>query len=124
MILNVTFVLLFYRSWVCSCSGCEATLAIHKRERINEYTKEIRSHPNPFNNQTIITFFIDEPGNYSVNIYNLIGKSVFTKSKTFEGDKEVSFTIDFNTKKVSSGVYYYHIQSDNFLKKGKLLFLK
>ncbi len=100
------------------------TLAIQERETINEYTKEIRLYPNPFNNQTIITFFIDEPGDYSVNIYNLIGKSIFTKSKTFEGDKEVSFMIDFNTKKVSSGVYYYHIQSDNFLKKGKLLFLK
>tara|TARA_B100000401_G_C52794940_1_gene715380 strand:+ start:172 stop:1893 length:1722 start_codon:yes stop_codon:yes gene_type:complete len=107
-----------------TCSRCEVTLAIYERETINEHTKEIRSYPNPFNNQTIITFFIDEPGDYSVNIYNLIGKSIFTKSKTFEGDKEVSFVIDFNTKKVSSGVYYYHIQSDNFLKKGKLLFLK
>jgi len=69
-----------------------------------------QNFPNPFDNQTNISFFLPKSANVDLYIYDLTGKKIKTIFNEFlnEGNhnKKVN-VLDDNGKKISSGVYYY-----------------
>ena len=86
-----------------------------------------QNFPNPFNGQTNIEFTIQNPNNISIKIFDANGKTVKT---LFEGYHNRGTSVlkwdgknTFN-EIVSTGIYFYSIKSENYLKTKKLIFSK
>ncbi len=81
-----------------------------------------QNYPNPFNPSTTISYAIPNSGNVVLKIYNVLGQELRTLINQFQsaGTHKVSF----DASRLSSGVYFYSIQADNFTKVKKMVLLK
>jgi len=82
----------------------------------------MQNHPNPFNPNTTIRFSIAEQSNVKLKIFNAIGHEVSTVVNTelVAGNH----SIDFNAASLSSGVYFYRIETPNFTSTKKMILMK
>lgn len=107
-------------------------VTITLRDRIPEKTAVFQNYPNPFNPETWIPYQLSESGNVVVSIYDVSGRLVKKldighkdagiyisreKSAYWDGKNEVG-------EQVSSGVYFYQIQSGKFSKMMKLVIIR
>lgn len=83
-----------------------------------------QNYPNPFSNQTSFEINITQPGNYSLTLYDLLGKEV-TKiiANEFLRMGWHTFTIDAKKLQLSSNTYYYALQNGSEMQSKKLLVL-
>jgi len=97
---------------------------------INIVTPEetmITNHPNPFNPETTIEFNIPEDSKVSLKIYNMKGQLVKTmlNEEIESGTKSLTWTGDDDTgNSVSSGLYFYKLQTNSKTITKKMLLLK
>jgi len=85
------------------------------------YTLE-QNYPNPFNPSTEINFTLANSGNVTLKVYNNLGSVVATLVDGFIGSGKHS--VKFNAKDLTSGVYFYRIETDNFTSTRKMLLIK
>jgi len=86
-----------------------------------------QNFPNPFNPSTEIRFALPKAEYINLNIYNMVGQKIKTlKAENMAaGYHSVVWNGTNNDGKlVSAGMYFYSIQSNNFKKTKKMLFLK
>jgi hypothetical protein len=81
-----------------------------------------QNFPNPFNATTTIRFGIPEKENVSLSILNILGEEI--RVLLNEENQAGYHSIDFDANKLPSGVYFYRIQSGNFIDTKKMLLLK
>jgi hypothetical protein len=81
-----------------------------------------QNYPNPFNPVTKINFAIPKTSFVSLKIYNMLGREV----ATLVSDTKVAgyYSIDFSAADLSSGVYYYRLESDGFTDVKKMMLVK
>ena len=82
----------------------------------------MQNYPNPFNPSTTITFSVPESGNVKLTVFNSLGEEVAILVDEFlpSGEKTVTFEAVSNF----SGVYYYRMESSNFVDTKKMILLK
>jgi hypothetical protein len=80
------------------------------------------NYPNPFNPSTVIRFSIAKSENVLLNIYDISGKKIKTllNEVMSPGIHEVTF----NAENLSSGVYFYEIETSDFRQSRKMLLVK
>ncbi len=95
---------------------------------VNEKTLEVKvysleqNYPNPFNPSTTIKFSIPEQTNVTLKIFNSIGQEV---ASLLNGQMAAgNHSVDFNASKLSSGVYFYRIDSPSFTSTKKMILIK
>ncbi|NOX65674.1 MAG: T9SS type A sorting domain-containing protein [Chlorobi bacterium] len=78
--------------------------------------------PNPFNPTTTIHFDLAEESNVSLTIYNVIGEVVkkLVDQKMTAGKHKVSF----DASQLSSGIYFYQLNTSNFADVKKMMVVK
>jgi hypothetical protein len=82
----------------------------------------IKSYPSPFNSATIIEYTMPQPAEVSLKIYDLAGHHMIT---LFSGHQSKgTYTSKWIPGDVSSGIYFYVFQSQEFSATGKVLYLK
>jgi hypothetical protein len=86
-----------------------------------------QNFPNPFN--PITTIFYDLPIDSKIElvIYDILGRKVITLINGFQekGYKTVQWKgLDQNGIKVSSGIYFYRLLSEDYMATKKMIFLK
>ncbi|MCB9499688.1 MAG: T9SS type A sorting domain-containing protein [Erysipelotrichaceae bacterium] len=82
----------------------------------------MQNYPNPFNPITTISYSIPRSGFVKLNVYNLLGEEI---SNLVNEEKMVgSYKVDFNASSLTSGVYFYTLQTDDFVETRKLILLK
>lgn len=81
-----------------------------------------QNFPNPFNPATSIQFYLKEPAAVSLKVYDSLGRLVrlLTDSKKEEGFHSIPFDGGF----LSSGVYYYRIETENNTQTKKMILVK
>jgi hypothetical protein len=81
-----------------------------------------QNYPNPFNPSTRITFNLTESGLTNVSVYNLLGQKVATvlNQELVAG----RHTVDFNGSNLSSGIYFYKLESGKNTATQKMMLLK
>ncbi|MDA3885884.1 MAG: FG-GAP-like repeat-containing protein [Candidatus Delongbacteria bacterium] len=90
--------------------------------RIENFELE-QNYPNPFNNQTSIDYGLNKISEVEINIFNTKGE--FVKSLVNEKQGKGKYTALFNANKLNSGVYYYRLKIDGFVKETKrMLYLR
>lgn len=82
-----------------------------------------QNYPNPFNPTTKIKFTIPEPTVLSLKIYNILGQLVNTiiNETLYQPGETI---VDFNGSGLASGVYFYVLQSKNFVESKKMVLIR
>ncbi len=81
-----------------------------------------QNYPNPFNPSTTLEFDIPERTNVKLIIYDILGREV---EKLVESELEPGkYKVNFNSKDLPSGLYFYALKTPKFTKTNKMLLIK
>ena len=85
------------------------------------------NYPNPFNPSTTLRFDLPQSSDVNLTIYNMLGQKV--KSFDMRGIQAGKHTLKWNAtndfgEKVGTGVYLYQLQTKDFMKTRKMIFMK
>ena len=86
-----------------------------------------QNYPNPFNLSTIIKYSLPEDSRIKITIYNIQGQKIKQLINDHQSAGHKSIVWDGknqNDRAVASGVYFYRIQTDDFVSTKKMLLLK
>jgi len=86
-----------------------------------------QNNPNPFSRETTISFFIPKISKVEISIYNIKGQKIktFTNENLRIGHHKVIWNgKNENDKPVSSGIYFYKMETDNFSEIKKAILLR
>ncbi len=81
-----------------------------------------QNYPNPFNPSTAISYQLPVAGNVSLKVFDMLGKEVATLVNARQDAG--AYTVNFNANNLSSGVYFYRLQSGNFVQTRKMMLVK
>jgi parallel beta-helix repeat protein len=85
------------------------------------------NYPNPFNPTTTIQYGMKQSGKVTITIFNTRGqliKTLVDANKKAGNHKVVWNGMDYNNRLVSSGVYFYKMETNGYVKINKALMLK
>ncbi|MGE5437702.1 MAG: T9SS type A sorting domain-containing protein [Syntrophothermus sp.] len=83
---------------------------------------ELTSYPNPFNPSTKIQYSIPKLGLVSIKVYDILGKEI--TQLVNEVKQPGRYEVEFDGSSLSSGIYFYQIQSENYLMTKKMILMK
>jgi hypothetical protein len=92
------------------------------RDGIPESYSLLQNYPNPFNPSTMIQFSISEQSFVKLEVFNSLGEIVATLVS--EELNAGSYKYDWSAENLSSGIYFYKLQSGGFEQTRKLVLLK
>ncbi len=81
-----------------------------------------QNYPNPFNPSTTINYQIPFDNLVTMKIYNILGQEVVTVVN--EHQNAGRYQVSLNAGKLSSGIYFYRIESGSFTALKKMLIIK
>ena len=81
-----------------------------------------QNYPNPFNPVTVIRYSIPKAEEVSLVVYNLIGEEV--AHLIDERKPAGSYTVKWNASDFASGIYFYRLQTGDFVQTRKMVLLK
>jgi hypothetical protein len=70
-----------------------------------------QNYPNPFNPVTTISYSLSQPGNVTLMVYDITGKTVATLVDTRQSAG--TYQVDWQPANRASGVYFYRLNYDN-----------
>jgi hypothetical protein len=73
----------------------------------------IGNHPNPFNTQTKISFFIPQISHVNIKIYNICGE--FVQELINQKMESGKHTLDFNASYISAGIYFCQFKARSLI---------
>lgn len=89
----------------------------------NIYNFELQqNYPNPFNPSTIIKFSISQFSKVNLKVFNILGDEISELVNDFR--PKGNYEIQFDASNISSGIYFYTLQSGIFFETKKMIFLK
>ncbi len=97
------------------------TIAFNELLAITDYALS-QNYPNPFNPSTQISYQIPNDGFVTFKIYDITGQEV--KTLVNQAQSKGRYEINFDASNLSSGVYFYRLNSGSFTKSMKMLLLK
>ncbi|MFN3560989.1 MAG: T9SS type A sorting domain-containing protein [Chloroherpetonaceae bacterium] len=83
-----------------------------------------QNYPNPFNPTTLIQYQLSQPSTVRLELFDAVGRKVATLVNARQATGVYSYTLNASQFNLSSGVYLYRLQTDNFAETKKMLFLK
>jgi hypothetical protein len=84
--------------------------------------KLFQNYPNPFNPTTTITFNIIKQDRVSLKVYNILGEVV--SNLIDEVKSPGNYSIRFDAHRLSSGIYFYELNTGDFREVKKMVILK
>jgi hypothetical protein len=87
----------------------------------NNYVLD-QNYPNPFNPSTVIKYSLPEASFVTLKIYNLLGQEVAVLVNNEQSSGVYQATFDASL--LSSGVYFYSLQTKNFTATKKMMLMK
>jgi hypothetical protein len=81
-----------------------------------------QNYPNPFNPSTTIKFDLAKNGFVSIKIFDVLGREI--KSLVNDNLNKGSYEVSFNAGDISSGVYFYKMESGDFSQIKRMMLLK
>ena len=116
-------------SKISNCDSCAAAVFSFASTGAQILNTEIpdqfylgQNYPNPFNPSTSIQYAISSEQFVSLKVYDVLGNEIAT---LVNEEKPVgNYKIVFNGNNLSSGVYFYRIQTGNFTDTKKFVLMK
>lgn len=96
--------------------------AIENKNNFKGEFKLLQNYPNPFNPATIISFIIPKAGNVKISVYNTAGQVVKELVNGYMNSG--SHNIEFLSSNLSSGVYFYRLETDGYAQTRRMTLIK
>jgi N-acetylneuraminic acid mutarotase len=103
-------------------TGCGTVTGISTNQNLPKQYSLSQNYPNPFNPVTKISYELPKSGLVTLKIYDVLGKEVVTLVN--EVKNAGSYSVDFNGASLSSGVYFYRLESNGFVSIKKMMLIK
>ncbi|MEN8192972.1 MAG: T9SS type A sorting domain-containing protein [Bacteroidota bacterium] len=82
----------------------------------------LQNHPNPFNPSTVISFSLAELSHVNISVYNAIGQKVVELANE---QMDAGFhNVNFDGSNLSTGFYFYRLETPNYSKTMKMMLVK
>ena len=81
-----------------------------------------QNYPNPFNPSTTISYQLSAVSNVTLKVYNILGQELETLINKVQ--RAGIYTINFNARNLSSGVYLYQLKAGRYISAKKMVHLK
>lgn len=81
-----------------------------------------QNYPNPFNPSTVIRYAVPEASNVRIDVYNVLGQRVSTLVN--REHQAGNFDVTFDASNLSSGMYFYRLESSNAVLTQKMMLIK
>ncbi len=81
-----------------------------------------QNYPNPFNPLTTIKYSLTEGKHITIEVFNNLGQKIETLVKAWQGIG--NHEVHFNAYELPSGVYFYRIQTNDFIQVKKMILMK
>ena len=96
------------------------------KKPINQITgyQLYQNYPNPFNPSTIMKYDLAKSGRVKLSVYDILGREVAVLANEEKPAGNYSIQFDAGKYKLSSGVYFYRIESGDFISVKKFVLLK
>ncbi len=101
------------------------TSIITSIDRVDEIPKKFilhQNYPNPFNPNTAISYELPVGANVKLVVYDVLGREIIILVN--EEQNPGTYTANFNSQGLSSGMYIYRIEAGKFIQTKKMLLLK
>ncbi|WKZ69160.1 MAG: T9SS type A sorting domain-containing protein [Melioribacteraceae bacterium] len=82
----------------------------------------VQNYPNPFNPTTTIKYQIPKSGHVKLRVYDILGREVTTLVNEYLVDGR--YEAVFNANELSSGVYIYRLEVNDFVTSKKMMLVK
>ena len=109
-----------YTEWI-NAGGSPTSIADRAADAASDF-KVYQNYPNPFNPSTTISWYSPIDGQQVIKIYNAVGSEVATLINQYK--PAGTYAIKFDAKALSSGIYFYKIQTGTYSTVRKMLLLK
>jgi lantibiotic modifying enzyme len=83
---------------------------VNQPEIVTDY-KLYQNYPNPFNPQTTIRYEIPKDGNVKIKVYDIFGRETATLTNEFKKSGTYQLQLKANDYNLSTGIYYYRLNS-------------
>jgi hypothetical protein len=83
-----------------------------------------QNYPNPFNPETYIEFELPEAAKVTLEVFDILGRKIVTllnEKKEAGAYKAIFRASDYN---LTSGIYFYRIRANSFIKTNKMILIK
>jgi hypothetical protein len=81
-----------------------------------------QNYPNPFNPSTSIKYQMPQDGFVTIKVFDILGNEVTTLVN--EAKEAGNHIVEFDASEISSGIYFYTIQTGNFTQTKKMTLMK
>jgi len=81
-----------------------------------------QNYPNPFNPTTTISYSVPKGGNVSLKIFDILGNEVANLVNDYKSTGK--YEVLFNSKELTSGVYFYQIKAGDYISTKKMILMK
>ena len=81
-----------------------------------------QNYPDPFNPSTTISYSIPKQSQVTLMVYDILGNEI--KTLINEEKTAGTYKINLNASNLSSGIYFYKFETDNYVKCKKMILLK
>jgi hypothetical protein len=85
-----------------------------------EYTLS-QNYPNPFNPTTNITYTIPQFSFVTFKVYDVLGNEIATLVN--EEKRAGSYEVEFDGTDLTSGIYFYRLQANDYIEAKKMVLL-
>ena len=109
-----------------SRSILHASLSLTEREQSQKFKIFYLSqnYPNPFNPSTTIDYQISTPGLVTLKVYDLLGREVAILVNEYKQAGNHNCKLRIENGELSSGIYFYRLQSGSYAETKKLILMK
>ena len=83
-----------------------------------------QNYPNPFNPSTVISYQLPVSSKVTLKIYDLLGREVATLVNEEQSAGRHNYELGITNYEMSSGIYFYKLQANNFVETKKMLVIK
>lgn len=101
---------------------CLTSGITHKIEEIPSDYKLSQNYPNPFNPSTSIKFAIPKSGFVTLRVYDILGRVITELVNQYK--QEGTYIVDFDASSLTSGMYFYKLEVNDFVAVKKMVFVK
>ena len=82
----------------------------------------IQNYPNPFNPATTIKYSIPELSFVILKVYDVLGNEI---AILVNEEKPIgNYEVEFDATTLPSGIYFYRLQTSNFIQTKKMVLMK
>lgn len=125
---NISFVISYDDDSWDNNNGNDYFISIQRDVSADEPSQEAlafelkENYPNPFNNETVIPFSLDEDGHVSLTIYDVLGRKV--AAPVDEMRSSGHYQVRFDASGLAGGTYVYRLESHGRVRTGTMMLLK